>query len=113
MKESNIEARLDKLKAYGFIHLKFKVPGRSHLPDRLIMWPTTHPYPPMFLELKLDDEPRPAQIATMADMSARGCHVLPVCGNLVEIDGLVGALICVIKSGLPYLAIPGVRVFNV
>ena len=98
MKEADVERRLDRLKDFGFDHIKLKVPGRSHLPDRLIFMPRFAPGPPMFLEVKLNDEPRPAQIACMEDLENRGCKVLPVCRDYGEIDALINKLISDIYS---------------
>lgn len=102
MKESVVEDRLKKLQDYGFKVLKLRTPGYNGVPDRMILWPKTHPGAPMFVELKAPKKDlRPLQDGVANDWTMRGVIVLPMCDTVEKVDALIIRLTDAIMGRVP------------
>lgn len=94
MLEAQVEARLGRLKRYGFAVYKLRTPGNSGVMDRMILWPTYFPGPPIFVELKRPGkEPRPLQEAIANDWRKRGVDVREYCDTILKVTALVDKLV--------------------
>lgn len=94
MLEAQVERRLQKLKDHGFDVFKLRTPGNNGVMDRMILWPTYAPAPPVFVELKRPGkEERLLQATRRENWRNRGCDVRDMCSTLEEVDALVARLI--------------------
>lgn len=94
MLERVVESKLNWLGARGFRHLKLVTPGNSHVMDRMILWPTWSPAPPVYVEIKRPGEqPRPAQEATADEWRKRGLDVRDYCDTPEKVMQLCRALL--------------------
>lgn len=94
MLESYVEGKLKVLEGYGFKVLKLRTPGANGVMDRLILWPTWAPAPPVLVEAKRPGkEERMLQAAVRDDWRARGCDVRDMVDTPEKIERLCALLI--------------------
>lgn len=94
MLEKSIESAFKgMLEQHGFKVLKLTTPAHSGTPDRIILWPTYHPNPPIFVEFKqAGKKERPLQIAVRENWTARGCDVRKAVCGIREAHALADSL---------------------
>lgn len=94
MLESAVESKLKWLEGFGFEVLKFKTPGYNGTKDRLILWPTWSPAPPVMVEIKRPGKSeRPLQAAVRDNWRKRGCDVRDMCDTIEKVQMLCDILL--------------------